>query len=71
MNATQKNTLLWNEDGQIGCSEKGHAPHPGTDTWRRERWRPITLAERIDFEAELGRPVQCETCAADARHSRR
>jgi hypothetical protein len=58
---------LISEPGEIGCTEKGHAPYPGSDTWSRERWRPITLAERIDLEAELGRPIECESCAADAR----
>lgn len=66
-NETTRTTLLWSEDGQIGCPERGHAPGVGTDTWRSGRWRPMTAQERIQFEAEVGHPAVCESCAADAR----
>lgn len=64
---TQASILLWSEDGQIGCPERGHAPAVGTDTWRSGRWRPMTAQERIQFEAEVGRPARCESCEAEAR----
>lgn len=66
---TKMNTaqLLWNERGQIGCTLPGHAPHEGTDTWVWERWRPMTLNERVDFAADLGHAPECEVCAARAR----
>ena len=46
-----------------------HAPFRGSDSWERGRWRPIRLNERIDFEAELGRPPACETCEAIKRRA--
>ncbi len=64
-----KPTLLWSEDGQIGCTLPTHAPFPGSDTWRSGRWRPITAREALDFEAEVGRAPACETCAAIARRA--
>ncbi len=67
MTTTKTTKLLWNERGQIGCDLPGHAPHRGSDTWIWERWRPITLNERIDFEAELGHAAECESCAAIVR----
>jgi len=63
--------LLWSEDGQVGCSLKGHAPFVGTDTWYTGRWREMTLQERIDFEAEVGRAPECESCAAVGRRATR
>lgn len=59
--------LLWSEEGEIGCAEPTHAPYAGSDTWRTGRWREMTLRERVDFEAEVGRPPACETCMAIAR----
>jgi hypothetical protein len=70
MATTKTAKLLWNEDGQSGCTRSGHAPYPGSDTWRSGRWRPITFNERIDFEAELGHAPECELCAAIARRER-
>lgn len=60
--------LLWSEQGEVGCSEKSHAPFPGSDSWRSGRWRAMTLRERMDFEAEVGRPPVCESCAAITRN---
>lgn len=54
--------LFWNEDGQVECDK--HTPYRGTDTWVRERWRPIGTNEMISFAAELGRPACCDTCRA-------
>jgi hypothetical protein len=68
MNAQMK--LVWSEQGEIGCTEASHAPYPGSDTWHSGRWREITLQERIDFEAEVGRAPECESCAAIARNRR-
>jgi hypothetical protein len=70
MTTTKTAKLLWNEDGQIGCTLPGHAPYPDSDTWRSGRWRPITLNERVDFEAEVGHAPECELCAAGARRER-
>lgn len=52
--------LFWDENGQIACED--HIPFRGSDTWRSGRWRPITLREAIDFEAETGHAPACETC---------
>ena len=62
-----KNMLLWNEAGRLACSE--HAPFRGSDTWCAERWRPVRVCERVDFEAEIGRAPACETCEAIKRRS--
>ena len=70
MTTTKKKRLLWNERGQIGCELPGHAPYRGSDTWICERWRPISLNERIEFEAELGHAANCESCAASARREK-
>ena len=70
MTTTKRTKLLWNERGQIGCALPGHAPHEGSDTWVWERWRPLTLNERVDFAAELGHAPECEVCAARARGGR-
>lgn len=60
-------TLLWSEQGEVACEQ--HAPARGTDSWVIGRWRPVTLNERVDFEAEVGHPPVCETCAAIARRA--
>lgn len=67
--ATTTKTLLMSDDGQIGCSIPSHAPFPGTDTWRTYGWRPMTLQERMAYEAEIGRAPECESCRADARRA--
>lgn len=59
--------LLWSETGEIACEE--HAPFRGSDSWVNGRWRPIRLNERIDFEAEIGRPPACETCMTIQRRA--
>jgi hypothetical protein len=61
--------LLWNVRGQVGCDLPGHAPYRGSDTWVWERWRPVTLNERIEFAAEVGYAPECEVCAARARRA--
>ena len=59
--------LYWGETGRINCER--HMPYRGSDTWRSERWRPITVAEAAAFEREAGQPASCETCnAIAARH---
>ena len=56
--------------GQIGCEIPGHAPYRWSDTWVWERWRPVTLNERIALAADLGQAPECEVCAARARRER-
>ena len=56
--------LLWSEQGALAC--RRHAPTEGSDTWRWGRWRPLTRAEVVEFEEELGHPPACESCE-DAR----
>jgi hypothetical protein len=70
MQTDKTKKLLWNEAGQLGCTLPGHAPHRGSDTWVSERWRPLTLNERVDLAAELGHMPQCEVCAARTRRGR-
>jgi hypothetical protein len=57
--------VLWSEQGALACP--AHAPFKGSDTWVYERWRPITTAERAEFERDVGRPPECETCRSIAR----
>ena len=57
--------LFWDESGQTACEQ--HGPYRGSDTWISGRWRAITLNERIDFAAEVGRQPTCETCDAILR----
>ena len=61
---TKKPELAWNERGQIGCVQAGHAPLEGSDAWTRERWVAITprLAEGVRLV--LGREPECDACAA-------
>jgi hypothetical protein len=54
--------LLWGEDGRVCCPQ--HAPFPGSDTWTRDRWRRMRDHEVAAFAAQIGRPVECETCRA-------
>lgn len=58
--------LLWDEGGQIACEK--HAPGAGTDTRVWGRWRKITPREAAEFERDVGRPVECETCRAEKRN---
>lgn len=64
-----KPKLLIDNGGQIACEE--HAPHRGSDSRYTGQWRPMRVDERADFEAELGYPARCETCAAIERKTRR
>jgi hypothetical protein len=43
-------------------------PYAGSDTFVWGGWRPIGDQESRGFEAEVGRPPACETCAAIARN---
>jgi hypothetical protein len=64
---TQKRSLLWSEQGQVGCTLPGHAPYRGSDTWRWERWRKMSAAEEEAFGRDLGHSPECETCRSIAR----
>jgi hypothetical protein len=57
--------LLISEGGEIACER--HAPYAGSDTRVLGRWRAMRTTERVDFQAEVGRPPSCETCDAVAR----
>lgn len=61
-----KPKLLIDNGGRIECET--HAPFKGSDTFYIGQWRPITLAERTEFHAEIGRPARCETCMAIERN---
>lgn len=52
--------LFWSERGAVCCAI--HAPYPGTDTWKWERWSPMTEKERREFTRLLGHPPKCEVC---------
>ncbi len=52
--------LFWSERGEVCCAT--HAPYPGTDTWRWERWRLLTEEESREWSRQTGRPPKCETC---------
>jgi hypothetical protein len=53
-------TMFWSERGEVCCAT--HAPYPGTDTWRWERWRPMKEEEMREWTRQLGRPPKCEAC---------
>ena len=55
-----RSTLFWSERGEITCAI--HAPYPGTDTWRWERWRLLTEEESRGWTRQLGHAPKCETC---------
>ena len=57
--------LFCSEKGAIACAE--HTPLRGSDTWRFDRWRPMTTDDVQAFERELGQKIACETCAAVKR----
>ena len=65
---TVRDTLVMSEDGRIECLE--HAPFVGSDSWVWGDWQPITRAEALAFERDVGRPPACESCAAIARNAR-
>lgn len=48
--------LYWSEDGRINCAQ--HAPLYLSDTWRMERWVPLTRADLKVFTFK----ACCETC---------
>ena len=54
--------LFSSEKGSIACAE--HTPLRGSDTWRFDRWRPMTADDVQAFERELGQKIACETCKA-------
>jgi hypothetical protein len=56
--------LLWSEQGRVCCPT--HAPYPGTDSWRFDRWRRMSAREIASFAAESGLPVECEVCGPRA-----
>ena len=64
---TAKPKLLIDNGGRIECET--HAPYKGTDTFYMGQWRPITVGERTEFHAEIGRPARCETCDAIERNA--
>jgi len=55
-----RSTLFWSERGEITCAL--HAPYPGTDTWKWERWRLLTEQESREWTRQLGHPPKCEVC---------
>ena len=55
-----RTTLFWSERGEVACAL--HAPYPGTDTWRWERWKLLTEAEAQEWSRVLGRSPRCEVC---------
>jgi len=58
--ADDRETLFWSERGEVTCAM--HAPYPGSDTWRWERWSPMTEVERREWSRQLGHPPKCEVC---------
>jgi len=59
----KESALLWNERGQIGCTQPGHAPHKGSDSWKFEHWKKVPEGAL----KEDGQPFRCEVCAAGER----
>ena len=55
-----RTTLFWSERGEVCCAT--HAPYPGSDTWRWERWRLLTAAETREWTRMLGCALRCEIC---------
>ena len=55
-----RSTLFWSERGEVACA--AHAPYPGTDTWKWERWRQLTEEEAREWTRQLGHAPKCETC---------
>jgi len=58
--------LMWDERGEIACD--AHAPNAGSDTRVWGGWRKISKREADEFEREVGRQVECETCRAIKRN---
>lgn len=57
--------VYFSERGAIACGI--HAPYPGSDTFRWERWRRVTPAiaqewARQAAEMGLAPEMKCETC---------
>lgn len=62
-----KPKLLIDNGGRIECDT--HAPPRGCDTWHMSQWRPMRVDERAEFQMEIGRAPECETCCAIARNA--
>ena len=58
--AGDSSMLFWSERGEICCVI--HAPYPGSDTWRWERWRPMMEEETREWTRQLGNAPKCEVC---------
>jgi len=58
--AKDTSTLFWSERGEVCCAL--HAPYPGTDTWRWERWQLMIDAEKGEWARLLGGAPRCEIC---------
>jgi len=56
--------LFWNERGMICCEH--HVPHPGSDTWRWERWNAMAVEDAEAWRSENGELPQCECCGERA-----
>lgn len=56
--------VYFSERGEIACGE--HAPYPGTDTFRWERWRIVTPAIAAEWARQGGGVMKCETCGKAA-----
>ena len=52
--------LFWNNRGAVCCAR--HAPYPGTDTWRWQRWMVMPDEAKAVWQAEVGAPAKCECC---------
>jgi hypothetical protein len=55
-----RSILFWSERGQVCCAI--HAPYPGTDSWKWERWRPMREEEMREWTRQTGNPPKCEVC---------
>ena len=51
---------FWSERGAVGCAS--HMPSPNSDTWRWERWLPLTVEDAQAWRSEMGELPQCECC---------
>jgi hypothetical protein len=56
--------LLWSQQGRVCCP--AHAPYPGSDSWRDDRWRRMRDRDIAAFAAKSGLPVECEACGPRA-----
>jgi hypothetical protein len=65
--AKRERRLLIDNGGRIECET--HVPYNGSDTFSMGAWRPMRVAERVEFRAEIGRAPRCETCMAIERRA--